>query len=216
MLLAIVKASFTFSVNFDLWDQLMSLLSSVSSNADVIDEWIEVIVDVIRQVFKTSYQIDINNMPTDSKLDKKGKLKNKKLYPQNGTPNTGVLLNNHQQALTISSSNLTNSLTAQNMTKQRSKTEIYSPSNFNPTIPNQSALNTAQSNQTISPTPSPRVSKSSKNDSSQPVSITGVGQNQMSNSGSASPTINNTSAGNERSCSTSVPPATLTRQRKII
>ena len=78
MLLAIVKASFTFSVNFDLWDQLMSLLSSVSSNGDVIDEWIEVIVDVIRQVFKTSYQIDINNMPTDSKLDKKGKLKNKK------------------------------------------------------------------------------------------------------------------------------------------
>ena len=79
MLLAIVKASFTFSVNFDLWDQLMSLLSSVSSNGDVIDEWIEVIVDVIRQVFKTSYQIDINNMPTDSKLDKKGKLKNKEI-----------------------------------------------------------------------------------------------------------------------------------------
>ena len=150
-------------------------------------------------------------MPIDSKLDKKGKLKNKKLYPQNGTSNTAVTLNNHHQALTISASNLANSLAPQNMTKQRSKTEIYSPSNFNPIVPTNQNL--IQTNQSISPTPSPRVSKVSKTDSSQPMSITC--QNQISNNGLASPTINNPSAGNERSCSTSVPPATLTRQRKF-
>jgi len=70
VLLAIVKASFSFTVGNELWDQLMALLSSVSSNSDVIDKWIEVIDDLIRQVFKTSYQIDINQT-IESKLDKK-------------------------------------------------------------------------------------------------------------------------------------------------
>ena len=70
VLLAVVKASFSFTVGNELWDQLMALLSSVSSNSDVIDKWIEVIDDLIRQVFKTSYQIDINQT-IESKLDKK-------------------------------------------------------------------------------------------------------------------------------------------------
>ena len=40
VLLAIIKSSFSYNLNHELWDQLMNLLSSASSNPDVIDKWI--------------------------------------------------------------------------------------------------------------------------------------------------------------------------------
>ena len=58
VLLAIVKASFSFNLNIELWDQLMSLLSSVSSNSDVIDKWIEIIDDLSSAYFC----INVNNL----------------------------------------------------------------------------------------------------------------------------------------------------------
>lgn len=133
VLLAIVKASFSFTVNNDLWDQLMALLSSVSSNSDVIDKWIEVIDDLIRQVFKTSYQIDINQT-IESKLDKKGKLKKKMLYPQNGTAaasstgtsNSSTSSSSVHAPLSVSAS----SINQPQASKPRSRTEIYSPSSL--------------------------------------------------------------------------------------
>lgn len=137
-LLAIVKASFSFTVSNDLWDQLMTLLSSVSSNSDVIDKWIEVIDDLIRQVFKTSYQIDINQT-IESKLDKKGKLKKKMLYPQNGTGTTTVSSTGASNSstssssvhapLTVSAASISQSM-VHHGSKPRSRTEIYSPSSL--------------------------------------------------------------------------------------
>ena len=118
VLLAIVKASFSFNLNIELWDQLMSLLSSVSSNSDVIDKWIEIIDDLIRQVLKSCYNIDINNLPT-IETDKR-KLKKKTLYPTNND-----ILINQSNNLNPYLSNI-NSQQIPIQTKPRSKTEIFS------------------------------------------------------------------------------------------
>jgi hypothetical protein len=118
VLLAIVKASFSFNLNIELWDQLMSLLSSVSSNSDVIDKWIEIIDDLIRQVLKSCYNIDINNLPT-IETDKR-KLKKKTLYPTNND-----ILVNQSNNLNPYLSNI-NSQQIPIQTKPRSKTEIFS------------------------------------------------------------------------------------------
>lgn len=40
VLLAIIKATFSFNLSIEIWDQLMSLLSSVNSYSDVVDKWI--------------------------------------------------------------------------------------------------------------------------------------------------------------------------------
>ena len=40
VLLAIIKASFSFNLSIEIWDQLMSLLSAVNSYSDVVDKWI--------------------------------------------------------------------------------------------------------------------------------------------------------------------------------
>jgi len=119
VLLAIVKASFSFNLNIELWDQLMSLLSSVSSNSDVIDKWIEIIDDLIRQVLKSCYNIDINNLPT-IETDKR-KLKKKTLYPTNND----MASNNQSNNLNPYLSNI-NSQQIPIQTKPRSKTEIFS------------------------------------------------------------------------------------------
>lgn len=121
VLLAIVKASFSFNLNIELWDQLMSLMSSVSSNSDVIDKWIEVIDNLIRQVLKSCYNIDINNLPT-IETDKR-KIKKKSLYSTNGS---AQMLNTFNTPCTTSASNQ-QPMSVPTQTKPRSRTEIYSP-----------------------------------------------------------------------------------------
>jgi hypothetical protein len=101
VLLAIIKSSFSFNLNIGLWNQLMNLLSSVSSNPDVVDKWIEVIDDLIRQVLKSCYNIDINNLPLNA-YDQKRKLKKKILYNTTTTP-----LSTSSIAQSNSSTNLT-------------------------------------------------------------------------------------------------------------
>ena len=40
VLLAVIKATFSFNLSIEIWDQLMSLLSSVNSYSDVVEKWI--------------------------------------------------------------------------------------------------------------------------------------------------------------------------------
>lgn len=218
VLLAFVKASFSFTVNKELWDQLLGLLSSVSSNSDIIDKWIEVIDDLIRQVFKTSYQVDIYHMPTiDNKLDKKGKLKKKMLQPQITAPNFS--LSGHSQHPQLASSSSSQAINGQ-QGKPRAKTEIYSPSSFHGIHTSVAHNHTTSANLTpaMSPSPTPKTSKLNNQESlnaSQPVSIvSGMSLNQNSSSGSVSPNVSNKSSNSEKTVSTSVPPL-LSRQRTM-
>lgn len=95
ILLSIVKASFSFNLSCEIWDQLMNLLSSVNSFTDVVEKWIEVIDDLVRQIIKSNYAVDINNLPTvETTMDHKRKLKKKQL--QNSTNILPVASYQHQ------------------------------------------------------------------------------------------------------------------------
>jgi hypothetical protein len=151
-LLAIIKASFSFNLHSDLWNQLMSLLSSFNSNPDVVDKWLEVIDDLIRQVFKSSYNIDINNyLCLNENLDQKRKLKKKyntnnsstttatptsisNSSPSNGKNSITSLMMQQQQQQQQQQQRIVN-----NPLKSRAKTEIYSPSVLSSIIPQQSS-----------------------------------------------------------------------------
>lgn len=145
VLLAIIKATFSFNLSIEIWDQLMSLLSSVNSYSDVVDKWIEVIEDLMRQVLKSVYNIDINNLPiVETSHEQKRKLKKKHLtqQPNNFSPSavtqtpitttSGSNIQQQQQAIPIN---------APIVTKSRARTEIYPPSYYPSSLPSSSSSN---------------------------------------------------------------------------
>ncbi len=218
VLLAIVKASFSFNLSVELWDQLMALMSSVSSNPDVIDKWIEVIDDLIRQVLKNSYNIDINNLPT-IETDKR-KIKKKTLYPTSNSPSTtGSFISNnnlqqqhqHQQQ----SFNL--------QTKPRSKTEIFSPSSSTTTLVN-SPIVPHHSIHLATQSPPPLIHQQQQQHQQQQISLAQQPQHTASIQKSTSTNSSSNSQGSitqSISSSVNVPAAVsavqplLSRQRKI-
>jgi len=152
--MAIIKASFHFHVTIDIWDQLMHLLSSFNSNLDVVDKWIEVIDDLIRQIIKAIYNIDINNLPVnESSSEQKRKLK-KRIFNSNSTNNTPIANGQTNNLPLISNANVTNIVQQQStnqaqLSKPRARTEIYSTSGLNqlPSTPiNTTPTQTASAN----------------------------------------------------------------------
>lgn len=126
LLLAMIKASFSFNLDANLWDELMRLLSLVSSNQDVVDKWIDSIDDLIRQVLKYIYNVDINNMPVSNESDPKRKLKKKMLNGNNTTTNaTPTTTNQYEQSPLFPLRSAQNQAGATGY-KPRSRTEIYS------------------------------------------------------------------------------------------
>jgi hypothetical protein len=160
--MAIIKASFHFHVNIDIWDQLMHLLSSFNSNLDVVDKWIEVIDDLIRQIIKAIYNIDINNLPVnESSLEQKRKLK-KRIFNNNSNLNNNNLNTPPTNGQTNNSPSISNSNIVQQqstnqaqMSKPRARTEIYSTSGLNqlPSIP----INTTPTQSTASTNPVTKI-----------------------------------------------------------
>ncbi|CAF0829024.1 unnamed protein product [Brachionus calyciflorus] len=61
-LMAMIKATYNFSLPNDLWDQLVNLFQIVNSNHDVVDKWMESIDDLMIQIFKYIYNIDLNTI----------------------------------------------------------------------------------------------------------------------------------------------------------
>lgn len=59
--MAMIKATYNFSLPNDLWDQLVVLLQTVNSNHDVVEKWMDSIDDLMRQIFKHIYNIDLNS-----------------------------------------------------------------------------------------------------------------------------------------------------------
>lgn len=59
--MAMIKATYNFNLPNDLWDQLVILLQTVNSNHDVVDKWMDSIDDLMRQIFKHIYNIDLNS-----------------------------------------------------------------------------------------------------------------------------------------------------------
>jgi len=141
--------------------------------------------------------------------NKKGKLKKKMLYPQQHQQPTSSFpspASNPHQPLTATSSSFSQSLTAKNNQKPRSKTEIYSPTSFSGV-----SINAGQNKQV-----SPRAEPLGGESASQPVSISSVNTSMHQNSGSSgspSPNVSGQSSNSEKTVSTSVPPQ-LSRQRK--
>ncbi|RNA35997.1 ral GTPase-activating subunit alpha-1 isoform X5 [Brachionus plicatilis] len=60
-LMSVIKATYNFNLSNDLWDQLVTLLQTVNSNHDVVDKWMDSIDDLMRQIFKHTYNIDLNS-----------------------------------------------------------------------------------------------------------------------------------------------------------
>jgi hypothetical protein len=60
LLLAFEKASVSYQLPNDLWDQLMGLMSSVNMYNDVIDKWLEVIDNLIRKAIQSYYGVDVD------------------------------------------------------------------------------------------------------------------------------------------------------------
>ena len=217
VLLAIVKASFSFNLSIELWDQLMHLMSSVSSHSDVIDKWIEVIDDLIRQVLKSCYNIDMNNLPETDK-------RKKKIKYNNGSNSN--LINSVNMIQTTSAQPSLQQI-AQIQTKPRSRTEIYSPTQSSastttlvnsPIVSHHSIISPNQQKQEQLPT-TPLLTTSTTLTHNQPQqqlqssTTKTLGANSSSNSqGSMSQSISSTV--NVPAAVSAVQPL-LTRQRKF-
>ena len=131
---------------------------------------------MIRQAFKSSYNIDINNLPTlESNLDQKRKLKKKNVplnnVPINNVPLNNVPMNNVQNILPNAIQQQVTNLGLPVASKPRSKTEIYSPATLStvgisPVIPQQFSSATTASSSTITNTPASSFSSSLVNNQS--------------------------------------------------
>jgi hypothetical protein len=237
-LLAIIKASFSFNLHPDLWNQLMSLLSSFNSNQDVVDKWLEVIDDLIRQVFKSSYNIDINNyLCLNENLDQKRKLK-KKYNVNNNSMTTATPTSTSNSSPSNSKNSITSLIMQQQQQrvvnqplKSRAKTEIYSPSILSSLIPQQSSAPLSPANSPLTIVNNNVQHKTSLNNqvTTSTNTPTSINNNAINTSNLSSPAksvnnINNQlngsnilggSSSNINSNSISSKPL-LTRQRKLL
>ena len=119
----------------------MNLLASVNSFNDVVEKWIEVIDDLVRQIIKSNYAVDINNLPaTETTMDHKRKLKKKQLQnssnllPSNEKQSLLSLSEQQQQLMKISSFSTQQQQQQQQVTKARAQTELNPAAYFHASI----------------------------------------------------------------------------------
>jgi hypothetical protein len=122
LLTAIVKASLSFNINLNLWDQLLKLLAGVNSNSQVVDMWCDIINDLMREVFRVSYKVDIYNLPT-AETDQKRKIRKKNLV-NIGTSNSVNVVNSSYPPSVESA--FSNSITVNQQQQQQQRTSIAS------------------------------------------------------------------------------------------